>query len=209
MNNLYNMGKLNLDNGQIDQALKYFNQGMESNDSACIYEIGLMHLTGNGLTKDIEKGISYIEKAAKLYHPEALYHMGKIYYTGDCVKMDYNKSIEYLMEAFKLGHKEATNILTYIYRWLEPNNNNIVKSIKFFIMAYNKSNNIEFIDKIKELFDNNSHLIIFINEFTTLEFQYNNSLNIIKDLKTQIEFAPDGPGYIESKSHFESLVNDT
>lgn len=116
---------------------------LAKNDTEALYQLGCHFFDGNGVAKDIKKGLKYLNKARKNNHPKAFEKMGStytreffvmakdiayyegncegIYYLGLCIlngigcTADADIAAELFEAAMKAGHKKSAEMFYKIY----------------------------------------------------------------------------------------------
>ena len=108
---LNQMGAIHYQEGDYDKAFEYFKEAAELGDSRAHYQLGFMYGDGEGVEKDVEKGIHHWEKAAIGGHPVArhnlAYHEEK---NGNT-----ERAVKHLIIAANLGLEESMKELWKIY----------------------------------------------------------------------------------------------
>lgn len=79
------------------------------------HRLGEIHLEGEGVSKDVDKGIEYFEKASKGNHYDATLKLFDIYSSGKHVKADDEKAFNYLIQSANQGNPTAYGYLSNIY----------------------------------------------------------------------------------------------
>ena len=110
-NALRQMGARREEEGDYDKAVEYWTNAVKLGDVRAHYDLGCMYYEGEGVQKDLEKGISHWEKAAIGGHPEArhnlAYHEGK---NGNA-----ERAVKHLIIAAKLGDEDSMKGLWKFY----------------------------------------------------------------------------------------------
>lgn len=116
---------------------------LAKNDTEALYQLGCHFFDGNGVAKDVKKGLKYLNKARKNNHPKAFEKMGStytreffvmakdiayyegncegIYYLGLCIlngigcTADADIAAELFEAAMKAGHKKSAEMFYKIY----------------------------------------------------------------------------------------------
>lgn len=111
---------------------------LAKDDTEALYQLGCLYFDGNGIEKDIKKGLKYLNKARKQNHPKAFEKMGStytkeffvmakdiayyegncegIYYLGLCIlngigcTADTEIAAELFEAAMKAGHKKSAEM---------------------------------------------------------------------------------------------------
>ncbi len=87
----------------------------ESGDVDAMAAYGEMLVTGDGVTKDVNGGLSLLERAAQRNNANAAFRLGKMYEDGDGVPADANKALDYYRRAALGGVAEAQYNLGAMY----------------------------------------------------------------------------------------------
>jgi uncharacterized protein len=77
--------------------------------------LGEMLLTGDQVTKDVNKGLELLAKASAAGHANASFRLGKVYEDGELVERDPAKALEYYRKAALAGVAEAQYNLGAMY----------------------------------------------------------------------------------------------
>jgi hypothetical protein len=108
---LNQMGARHLVEGDYESGLRFLNSAAELGDSIAHNLLGHSYYNGEGVEKDLEKGIHHLEEAAIGGHPDARYDLA-------CYE-DKNGNIErmvkHLIIAAKLGYEDSMKSLWKIY----------------------------------------------------------------------------------------------
>ena len=109
------LGRLYLRGEGVEQnfqeALRYFNLGLTLGDEFCQYEIGLMHLLGLGVQKNVVLAAKYFKEAAQQEWPAAQVNLGKLFLDQG----DIGHAVQYFRSAERHHHIEALYHLAEIY----------------------------------------------------------------------------------------------
>lgn len=116
---------------------------LAKDDTEALYQLGCLYFDGNGIEKDIKKGLKFLNKARKQNHPKAFEKMGStytreffvmakdiayyegncegIYYLGLCIlngigcTADAEIAAELFEAAMKTGHKKSAEMFYKAY----------------------------------------------------------------------------------------------
>ncbi len=80
-------------------------------DKQAQYKLAMMHLSGNGLPKNIDSAKSWLQKSAQQGHLQAQYQLGMLYTQN---KQTWKKSLFWLTQAAKQGYQNAGYVLPTI-----------------------------------------------------------------------------------------------
>lgn len=179
-----------------EKALTLANKAMELGYAKAYYMVGVRHLND-----DIVEAEKYLNKAADLGYHKALLKLG-ITFSGDLP----GKAKKYLKRAVKTGNKDAFYFLGKLYCNEKGKEE---KAMKTFVEHYKRNNNQlyvedvaddEYVDSLKEMLD--TAIESYMNlEHTNEKLQKENEL-----LKAQLAYEPGGVGYIETATHFKTLI---
>ena len=89
--------------GSLDELQQQADKG----DPAALAAYGEMLLTGDQVTKDVQRGLSLLEKAAHAGRSNAAFRLGKVYEDGELVTRDPNKALSFYQKAALAGVAEA------------------------------------------------------------------------------------------------------
>ena len=64
------------------QAKEYFEKAANNDDAGGHYNLGVMHLKGIGVKKDVKIACKYFILAANAGQPKAFYQLAKMFHTG-------------------------------------------------------------------------------------------------------------------------------
>lgn len=103
----------------FDRALNYFKKAADKDHAGALYNLGIMFLKGQGVTKDNEISIKYFEKAANEEHIDALFTLGKIHNNGTIVSKDNRKAMSFFKSACDKGDVEACKMLKNLQNELD------------------------------------------------------------------------------------------
>lgn len=77
--------------------------------------LGLMYLSGEGVTQDYSKAFEWYQKAADQDDVLSQFFIGSFYHSGIGVKQDYNKAFEWYQKAAKQNNADAQYYLGSLY----------------------------------------------------------------------------------------------
>ena len=87
----------------------------ETGDAQAQYNLGVMHETGSGATKDLDKAVSFYQKAADQGNAEAQTRLGMLYALGRGVPQDDAKAVDWDLRAADQGNAEAQAQIGIMY----------------------------------------------------------------------------------------------
>jgi len=90
-------------------------QWAERGDADAQFELGLRYLTGEGVEKDLTKGVDWLRKAAEEGHLRAQHIFGSIYEEGTGVEKDPVKAAEWFEKAASGGLSMAQHSIAVAY----------------------------------------------------------------------------------------------
>ncbi|MFV0431744.1 MAG: tetratricopeptide repeat protein [Alphaproteobacteria bacterium] len=79
------------------------------------YNMGVMYLTGNGVTKNQSQGVKFLRKAADRGHVKAASTMGAMYLQGKAVTRNTGQARRYLTKAAQKGDTQSILYLSLMY----------------------------------------------------------------------------------------------
>jgi TPR repeat protein len=101
--------------GDYETALAEFGRAAESGDRNAQYNVGLMHLKGQGVAANDQEAVRWFRKAAGLGQVEAQTFLGALYADGQGVTQDYEQAAYWLAIAAEAGHGAAQCFLGQLY----------------------------------------------------------------------------------------------
>lgn len=111
---LADIGDVFYDAKKYETAVSYYNYLTEKEHLYGTYSLGWCLLYGNGIEKDIDKGVFYIKKAACSELSVAQYELGKFYEEGKFVEKNLSTSLDWYNKAAVNGDEDAQKRLTEI-----------------------------------------------------------------------------------------------
>jgi hypothetical protein len=111
------------DNGAQDVPLNWIGynynhwlrQSAEQDFAPAQCQLGENYLAGDGIEKNLDKGIKWLRKAAEQNYDEAQYLLGKCYDKGQGVPKDHQEAIKWYAKAAEQGLAKAQYKLGCIY----------------------------------------------------------------------------------------------
>jgi len=227
-NNMYINDYTNLNFSKyIDVLIKY-----NSNKGYILNLIGLIYENKYGIEQDYKKAIEYYLMAIEKGNDIAIHNIGDMYRHGHGVKKDYNKAIEYYLMAIEKGNASALNNLGYMYEHGKGVAVDYKRAIEYYLMAIEKGNDVNAMLNLGDMYENGNGVktdykktieyylmasekgshdyderIIAIDPYgyirELLKIEKENKL--LKDEIDELMYRPEGPGYIEAKTRFESM----
>jgi hypothetical protein len=108
---LTQMGVIRGKEGDYETAFEYFKEAAELGDASAHYRLGGMYYRGEGVEKDLEKGIHHLEKASICGNPDARHYLA----CDEWKKNDIERSVKHFIIAAKLGHEESMKALWKVF----------------------------------------------------------------------------------------------
>ena len=91
-------------------------QDAASGNGESQYQLGLKYLAGNGVEKDLKKGIEWISMAADNGYLPAQLELGSIYIEGGEIRRDYSQAAKWYKKAAQNGDANAQYTLAQMYK---------------------------------------------------------------------------------------------
>lgn len=111
----YNLGKLNLKEGNIQAALENLTTAAREKYAPAQYQLGKLFLERRGVPQDTFYGVRWLEAAALQDDPSALALLGREYLKGTRLPKNTEKALEYLQHVIQKKSAYATYILGRAY----------------------------------------------------------------------------------------------
>ncbi len=102
------------------------------------FKTGLSYYYGDGVKKDVEKGIEWCRKAAEEDHAEAQFFLARCYYFGAGVKKDARKAVEWCRKAAEKDLAKAQFLLALCYSMGEGIEMDVKKAVEWYRKAAEK-----------------------------------------------------------------------
>ncbi|MGH8570911.1 MAG: tetratricopeptide repeat protein, partial [Gammaproteobacteria bacterium] len=93
--------------GDYETAVGEFGRAADNGDRNAQYNVGLMHLKGQGVAVNDQEAVRWFRKAAGLGQVEAQTFLGALYADGQGVAQDYEQAAYWLAMAAEAGHGAA------------------------------------------------------------------------------------------------------
>lgn len=113
----------------------YIRKAENNKDTSAMYNIGVMHYTGEIGEVDYKIAAGWYEKAANLGLKEAQFDLGFMYDQGQGVKQDFKKAMVLYMLAAKQGDALAQNNIAVLYEKGQGVPVNIAEAKKWYSKA--------------------------------------------------------------------------
>ena len=169
-------------------SIPYLEKAAKQGRKDCIEELAFIYLDGNGVDKNVNKGIELLSESAKNKDFNATRLLGNIYYDGEYVPQDLKKALKYYSVAAKGGDASAQNIfgemllkgegidrdvrgaIAYFETAADQNNIDALKNLGeiYYTNQYgliNKPLSYKYFDKARELGDSEANIIILQRDF--------------------------------------------
>ncbi|MGH8577259.1 MAG: tetratricopeptide repeat protein [Gammaproteobacteria bacterium] len=111
----YESGVKAYTSGDYESALGEFGRAADGGDRNAQYNVGLMHLKGQGVAANDKEAVRWFRKAAGLGQVEAQTFLGALYADGQGVAQDYEQAAYWLAMAAEAGRGAAQCFLGQLY----------------------------------------------------------------------------------------------
>lgn len=126
------------DEGDIEIALTRLNKLAEKGDVRAQNKLGLMHITGDGVTQDYQKAVSWLQLAALEGYSHAQYNLGERYSRGEGVAQNQEEAAKWFQMAAMQGLSAGQINLGVLYYSGQGVPRDYIHAHKWFnIAAYN------------------------------------------------------------------------
>src|SRR5690606_10238927 len=109
------LGEMYKTNGNINEAISYFQKGIAENDAYSLFSMGLLYFEGKETAQDYVSAFEYFEKAAGFNSLEAYSFLAQMYEEGLGTDKNIKKAIETYEYLAKKGYVDAMRYLGYLY----------------------------------------------------------------------------------------------
>lgn len=117
----YNLGMIYKDEGDYENAIKYFEIAAKGKNGQAYYQLGLLYFDDEHVKPDYKKALDCFENAAFFSEFKGAYKAGIIYENGyDGVEKNYEKALLQYLLAKENGVKEADDRLKELGYYNEP-----------------------------------------------------------------------------------------
>lgn len=194
------------------------NMTLQGNYNAC-FDLGQLFYSGeNGISRDIDKSISFFTKAAEHGVPHAAYQLGKIYETDEYGELNYEESYGWYSKAALSGLPEALNNLGSCFFFGRGTNIDYEKAFSLYKESAEKENpegemNVAICyasgkgtrQDFHEAYlwwskaANHGHVKAMVNLATCYEFGYGTEKNLIEAYNLYKEAADHGDSFAADK----------
>ncbi|MBQ7529119.1 sel1 repeat family protein, partial [bacterium] len=104
-------------NKEYSKAIELLNKSAKQGYARAKMCLGLAYCNGEGVEKDVKKGVAYFQEAAKEGDDVAQFNLAIRYFQGkDGLKKDYAQAIKWLTESAEQGNGDAQCLLAACYR---------------------------------------------------------------------------------------------
>lgn len=125
----YALGKLLQGQGRISEAVEWYEKASAQGNQYADYRLGKLHLTGDGLEKDVERAVRYLTAAASKGNQYAQYALGKLYLMGTVVSKDGELARKWLTASAQQGNEYAQFFLDRFDYFLHRRNPTVAASV--------------------------------------------------------------------------------
>ena len=87
--------------------MELFQKAAEAGNANAMNELGSVYVNGQGVERNIERGVGWYEKAAQSGSTAAMENLGSLYENGYGVEQDYEKAEEWYRKGAERYRKEA------------------------------------------------------------------------------------------------------
>lgn len=119
------------ENNKFNEYMKYAERG----NSAALFNVGVMHSRGIGVTQDKLKAAEYYQKAADKGNAKAQLNLSLMYQKGNGVIINKEKAFELCKLAAEQGNVKAQSNLGYMYQKGEGCEKDIEQAIEWYTKA--------------------------------------------------------------------------
>ncbi|MBU0992502.1 MAG: SEL1-like repeat protein [Proteobacteria bacterium] len=125
----FQLGAIYTHEADYVQASLSLNEAAKQNLPEAQYGLGWLYLKGQGVQKDVNKGIGWIEKAAEQDFAAAQHDLGVIYSKGELIPGDPHKAVYWFERAASQEFAEAKYRLGWLFLRDNPVEENITKGL--------------------------------------------------------------------------------
>ncbi len=101
--------------GDYKTALSEFKSLAEQGDAEAQHSLGVMYVNGEGVDKDVTKGVNWFRKSAEQGFADAQHNLAFAYETGLSVKKDMNEAARWYHKAAEQGFAKSQSNLGLMY----------------------------------------------------------------------------------------------
>ena len=178
--------------------------------------LGFMYQYGFGVSKDYKEALRLFELSVSQGWHQAENNLGYMYEQGIGVPQDFKRAYELYKLSADHGNSSGAYNLASAY-WLgRGTNKNLSEALRWFRTSLiNDRDKVTIINHILEIISKESLADILISEHKLREENKSLHEKITQleehneRLQTEIDYRPDGIGYIKAKEEFEELAKST
>lgn len=123
-----------------NEKAEWFKKAADAGDSYGEWNLGMLYMSGNGVEKDFDKGLSLLNKAADDGCVPAMFELARRYRRGDGVKQEGSKVVKWYKKAVDAGDIAALFNLGEVYEAGDVVPQDIDKAIHYFKLAAEQGN---------------------------------------------------------------------
>lgn len=116
----YALGKLLQEQGQITKAVSWYEKAATQGNCYANYRLGKLYLTGDDVSKDVERAIEYLTASADRNNKYAQYTLGKLYLMGRDIPRDEDVAHKWLTASAAQGNPYAQFFLERMGQFRDP-----------------------------------------------------------------------------------------
>lgn len=136
----YHLGMMYLSGEQgvpkdTNQALKWLTLADQNGSVGAKYSLGLMYMTGTGVSQDQSTAFKWFNKAAKFGHAKAQYTLGRMYNEGVGTEKNMTQAFEWIEKAALQSYPPAEFSLGLMYDNGRGVSQNKQQAIKWYTQA--------------------------------------------------------------------------
>jgi len=210
-NTLYELGNQAYENNQYDDGIDYFEKAGNLNHIKAVFTLGNLYHLGVGVSQDYDKARLYYKRASKLGCSNSMLNLAFLHDHGLGGPMNQEKAIRLYKKAIQLGNVAGVQNLSRLFLF-ENVYYDILEITSLYTQCYHKSDDPLCMIRLRDLLvhDNQFEPLVekyvdLLNNVKTLKDENENLKRKVQDLEVQIEYQPDGPGYLQAKENFLSL----
>lgn len=121
--------------GDHAAALAAFKEAAEKGDARGQYNLGVLYLTGQGTTRDLDQAVAWHRRAADRGLAAAQHGLGLLYYQGQGVERDHKQAATWFRKAADQGMADAQYNLGVMYGNGEGVDENMAEVVKWISLS--------------------------------------------------------------------------
>ena len=121
--------------GDYATALRLWRPLAAQGHAASLYNFGLMYDTGQGVSQDDAKAVTWLRKAAEQSHASAQFNLGVMYERGQGVPQDSAEAVKWFRKAAEQGDASAQSNLGLMYDAGRGVPQDYVRACMWFLLA--------------------------------------------------------------------------